>query len=231
MTTTNEKKLKELAKYLEISENDIQIENEDSNDKYNRYLTEFGSYYVMDDDESWQAVYDDIESLIDDIGLDAFTPYFQDIIVNDFIDDDYFDTYCLDDYRDYCADIENESDDEYGNRLIRESIENGVIDASEVVDGKYTGLKDLQEDLACAIHEKIGEEYDNYVDWYRFNFGNEGLLALLKYRNYSDLDLNRIVDFCIDTDGYGHSIASYDGNTIELENFYAYLFDNKDERN
>lgn len=231
MTTTNEKKLKELAKYLEISENDIQIENEDSNDKYNRYLTEFGSYYVMDDDESWQAVYDDIESLIDDIGLDAFTPYFQDIIVNDFIDDDYFDTYCLDDYRDYCADIENESDDEYGNRLIRESIENGVIDASEVVDGKYTGLKDLQEDLACAIHEKIGEEYDNYVDWYRFNFGNEGLLALLKYRNYSDLDLNGIVDFCIDTDGYGHSIASYDGNTIELENFYAYLFDNKDERN
>ena len=231
MTTTNEKKLKELAKYLEISENDIQIENEDSNDKYNRYLTEFGSYYVMDEDESWQAVYDDIESLIDDIGLDAFTPYFQDIIVNDFIDDDYFDTYCLDDYRDYCADIENESDDEYGNRLIREAIENGVIDANEVVDGKYTGLKDLQEDLACAIHEKIGEEYDNYVDWYRFDFGNEGLLALLKYRDYQDLDLNGIVDFCIDTDGYGHSIASYDGNTIELENFYAYLFDNKDERN
>ena len=66
MTSNNEKKLKELAKYLEVPVSEIQIEDEDSKDKYNRYLTANGSYYVMDEDEAYEAAKEDIESIVKD---------------------------------------------------------------------------------------------------------------------------------------------------------------------
>ena len=57
MNSENAKKQKELAKYLEININEIKIENEDSNDKYNQYYTPEGTFLVMNEEDSREAVY------------------------------------------------------------------------------------------------------------------------------------------------------------------------------
>jgi len=231
MTSNNEKKLKELAKYLEVPVSEIQIEDEDSKDKYNRYLTANGSYYVMDEDEAYEAAKEDIENTFDDLGIEAFTPSFQEHILSDFIDDDFFEDCCLEDYENYCSDIEDESDDEFGSRLIREAIEHGVISEREVVDGQYTGKKDLISELAQKMYDEVGENYESYAEWYKDNFGNDDLALVIKQRNFQDIDMDALVDACIEEDGYGHFISRYDGKTVNLETFYAFLVDNVDERN
>ena len=43
--------------------------------------------------------------------------------------------------------------------------------------------------------------------------------------------MNAIVDKCIELDGYGHFISSWDGDTIELDyGLYAYKQSDRDER-
>ena len=44
------------------------------------------------------------------------------------------------------------------------------------------------------------------------------------------VDYDGIAQECIEMDGYGHFIAGYDGVTIELDEYYAYLQDTRDER-
>ena len=55
MNSENAKKTKELAKYLEININEIKIENEDSNDKYNQYYTPGSTFLVMNEEDSREA--------------------------------------------------------------------------------------------------------------------------------------------------------------------------------
>ena len=138
MNGENAKKQKELAKYLEIPIDEIKIENEDSNDKYNQYYTPEGTFLVMNEEDSREAVKDDIESLMDDIGLDSFTPSFQETIIDKYIDDEWFKDYCKEDYEAYATDIETEPDrvgeGKYDNRLIQECIENHIITDEEIND-------------------------------------------------------------------------------------------------
>lgn len=232
MLSENEKKRKELAEYLEIDENEIQIEDEDSRDIYNEYRTPDGTFLVLNEEDSREAVKNDVESTMDDLGLDAFTPSFQEIIMDKYIDDEWFKECCKEDYESYATDIEGEPDrvSDYANRLIQECVENGIIREDECNDdGEYTGKKDLIEELANYLFEDVAKEYDSYVEWYKFNFGNDELTYIIKNQNM-DFDIDGIVDDCIEMDGYGHFISRWDGKTIELDTYYAYKTDDGDER-
>jgi hypothetical protein len=235
MNGENAKKQKELAKYLEIPIDEIKIEDEDSNDKYNQYYTPEGTFLVMNEEDSREAVKDDIESLMDDIGLDSFTPSFQETIIDKYMDEEWFKDYCKEDYEAYASDIETEPDrvgeGKYDNRLIQECIENHIITDEEInEDGEYTGKKDLIEELSTYLYERVEKDYDSYVAWYKFEFGNDSLTYLIKNNNIT-FDIEGITDACIEADGYGHFISSWDGETIELDTFYAYKQNEYDERN
>lgn len=234
MLSTNQKKLKELADYLSISVDEIEINDEDSNDIYNEYRTPEGVFYVMTEEESEEAVRDDVENLLDDLGIEAFTPSFQERILDEYLDDDWFESACRESYESYATDIEDEpdrvEDGKYANRLIQECIEHNLIKDEEInEDGEYTGKKDLIEELSTYIYEQIGNEYDSYAEWYKFDFGNEELTYLIK-NNIVELDIDGIVEECIEADGYGHFISSWDGKTYELDTFYAYKMDDDDRR-
>lgn len=74
-------KIEALAQYLGIDAEEI----ESDDDKY--FETPDGDYTVLTDDEADQEARDVEESLFDDMGLEAFSPNFQDWIFENAIDE------------------------------------------------------------------------------------------------------------------------------------------------
>lgn len=220
-------KLEQLAEYLGVSKNKIDFQENERDSKYNEFIVKGeGTFYVMTEEESREAVYDNVEGVFDDLGLESFTPSFQETILSDYLKDGWFEDVCKEYYESYASDIQEETgrDFEYGNRLNDECVEHKLIDPEDIVDGEYEGEEDLVELLSNYLYEDVLEHYSSYAEWYRFDFGTESLNHAIS-EGYVDLDMDGIVDECIEVDGYGHFIASYDGETIELKNFYAYKID------
>lgn len=223
-----------LAKYLELPVKAIIYDPD--HDIYG-YGTQFntpdGTYVVMDSDEANQAVYDDVEQLISDLGLDAFSENFQDWIVNNALDDDWFEQYCYENYRSYAEDIDYEEDEEYGSRFLQECVENGIISGFDIVDGEYLGdedMDDLYKKFADSMVVDIGNRYDSYYAWAKFNFGSDWVSEVIENGD-ADFDLAAIVEELIDTEGYGPTLSQYDCKEIDLgDDLYAFKQDDRDLR-
>lgn len=216
-------KIQALADYLDIDVSEIEVNETPYGYTTEEYVTPKGTYWVLDEDESWQAVYDYIESYIDELGLyGAFTPDFVSWIEDHALDQEWFKDWFYESYSSYAEDIEYEDDAIYGNRLNAECIEHGVISEDEIVDGEYIGDEDLYELLATAMVEDIEKGTTSFSEEFEFQLGNDSLSQVLK-EHPSLLDLDAVVDEAIKWDGYGHFIASWDGYTIELDDdLYAY---------
>ena len=214
-----------LANYLECEVDDIQ-------DGYDSDWFEYNGdeYRVLTDEEADQAVVEDIENLMDDVGLDAFTESMQNwIIENAISDSDFFADAQRESAEIYVQDIENENDRTYENRLIAELVENGYLDEEDDFhfdeddeDQEYPLLND-DVDLDDAKEEYIDSmcEEDPY-EWYVWNFGSDDIRNLIREGRLS-FDYDAIAEECISWDGRGHSLSSYDGEEIELgDGLYAY---------
>ena len=219
-----------LARYLDLREEDIQVSDERIT-PYTEYRTPDGTYWVMDEEESRQAVYEDIENLIDDLGIyDLFMHDFINWIENNAIDQEWFEAWWFDDFKDYAWDIEGEEDNEYGNRLNRECLENKVVREDEIVNGKYIGKEYLYEAFANKKINDIKEGNTTFSEELVWQYGKDELKYILK-DNPNVIDMDAVVDECIRLDGYGHNLSSWDGKTIELEDdMYAYKQSDYDER-
>lgn len=85
ITESKDTKQSGLSKHLGV---DVKKSEYDDN----IYETEDGEeYYVGSYDEAYEYAKQDIQSLFDDMGMDSFTPDFQDWIYENAIDEDYFD--------------------------------------------------------------------------------------------------------------------------------------------
>ena len=166
------------------------------------------TYLVLDDDESDDYYYDLQRQLIDDMGLEGFTESFQNWIINNCIDIQDFDEMLEESNRIYIDDIRGEdaSSDNFENRLEEEMEENGCISEDEFL-------------------EYLNEQWDNSIDWYRENFGDNELSNYIKNNSYL-IKWDKVIEECKSIDGRGHMISSYDGEEIELEDgYYAYRID------
>lgn len=220
-----------LAEYLGINPKEIQVTSPRWHDWDTEFRTPLGTFWVLNEDEAKEATYADIENCMDDLGLDSFTEGFVDWILDNAVDDDWFDTCCKEDYENYAADIEGEEDRTgrgYENRLVEECVSNGLISERDIVDGKYTGKEDLQELLANYLYEDAGN-YGSYAKWYLREFGAKEFNYLIK-QGIISIDMDAIVDECIEEDGKAHFIARYDGKEVELDGYYAYKQEDYDER-
>ena len=214
-----------LAKYLECEVDDIQDGYRDD------YFEVNGKEYrVLTNDEADQAVVDDIEDFIDDVGIGGFTKAMQNwIVYNAILPSDWFSDAQRESAEYYVQDIEDENDDTYENRLIAELVENGYLDEEndfhfdeDDEDQEYPLLND-DVDLEDAKEEYIDSMCDeDPVEWYRFNFGDRELRQLIREGGIY-LDYEAIADEVMSWDGRGNSLATYDGDEIELEDgYYAY---------
>ena len=210
-----EDRINALAKYLEVDPSTIESVNDETLE------TEDGEeYYVVDSDEAEELARDYIENVIDEMGLSAFAPDFQDWIIDNACKTDWFEDACKESYDNYAYDIQSEEDEEYGTRLAAECVENELISEEDFEDGQYVG----DEDLAELLSEYLFDQVDDYVEWYRDNFGENELTYIVTENNLFDID--HIVNECILWDGIAHFIAHYDGIEIDLDNdLYAYRID------
>lgn len=213
---STEERIKALATYLGVEEDEITEGYDDTVFEVNGE-----EYRVLDDVEADEAVVDEVENLIDDLGIEAFTPYMRDWIVDNAIDNiDWFDDALEEDMNYYVGDL---SDDE----VVEEAINYGVIDEDDAYVEDEDGNQEINPDLDIEdlgeklVDELIDREPDAY-SWYIYNFGEDSVRDLIKDGTLT-LDYQAIADEVISWDGRGNSLASYDSEEIELDNgLYAY---------
>jgi hypothetical protein len=87
-----------------------------------------------------------------------------------------------------------------------EQLENGDITEDEIRENYLEGLN-------ASIDGQWMEEY-------KFQFGDEQFQHILIQENL--VDIEELSKYCVDIDGVGHFIASYDGDEIEYEGYYIY---------
>lgn len=220
MSIEDRKKL--LADYLGV---DVEELTESEYDE-NVIETDDGEeYLVVDEDTAREYAKQDIENFIEESGIGEFTPGFQDWIIENALNLDWFDDAMRESNENYVYEIEDEDDDEFENRLIAELYERGLIDDDDLeenADGKRALKDDVDlEDKKEEYIDDLGNEYSDGYEWYLTNFGDRALRDVVEQNNLVDVD--KIVEEAIEWDGVAHFIARYDGEEIELENdMYAY---------
>ena len=120
-----EQKLQALANYLDVDPSYFEEEGYDPNEFESKEYNE--SYLVLTEEEAREYAKRDIESVFDDLGLDAFTPSFQEWILNNAVEGDFFEDAIRESNQFYIEDIENEYDEVFENRLISELVDNGIL--------------------------------------------------------------------------------------------------------
>ena len=197
------KKIEALAKFLGIETKEI--EEDMNNHKY--FKTEDGEeYMVLTDEEAEKTFYDYESDLIEECGLDAFSDWAKDYIIENCLDVDWFEDFYREDYEGYANDIETESasSDEYANRLEEEMAEAKCVDVDEFIDYLVDSIS------------------DDFVGNFKFDFGEEMLTEVIMNNNL--LDMDAVIDYIKETDGRG-IIASYDGIENEEGEYYIYRID------
>ena len=193
-------KIEALAKFLGIETSGI--EDDMNNHKY--FKTEDGEeYMVLTDDEAEEEFYNYESDLIEECGLDAFSDWARDYIIENCLDVDWFEDYFREDYENYANDIETESasSDEYANRLEEEMAEAECADVEEFIDYLVDSIS------------------DDFVGNFKFDFGEKMLTEVIMNNNL--LDMDAVVDYIKETDGRG-IMAGYDGVENEEGEYFIY---------
>lgn len=196
----NEKAIK-LLDYLGL-DHDTEVKDATYSDDV--YIVDGEEYLVLTDKEADIRHEEYIELFLDDCGIEGFTEFGQEYIIENCMGTDWFDEAMRDSYECYAEDIKEEpaSSEEFDNRLEEEMAESNCDDEDSFVDS------------LCS-------QYDNGVEWYRSNFGDKDFFSIAKER--CSVDISKVSEFCIEQDGRGHCLASYDGCELELDNnYYAY---------
>ena len=195
-----EERIKALAEFLGIETSEI--EEDMNNHKY--FITEDGEeYMVLTDDEAEEEFYNYESDLIEECGLDAFTDWAKDYIVENCVDAEWFENFYYEDYESYANDIESESasSDEYANRLEEEMAEAECADVEEFIDYLVDSIS------------------DDFVGNFKFDFGEEMLTQVIMNNNL--LDIDAVIDYIKEEDGRG-ILATYDGVENEEGEYYIY---------
>jgi hypothetical protein len=182
------------------------------------------AYYVFDDyDDAYDEAVRYEKDTIEEIGPEGINGY------EDFVETSWFEDAMRESYEAYCNDIENESSSNFGNRLIEECYDAGLIDdddfeLDEDGDPDYDECTVASYDLVDRLTEHLCDGWNDPVQWYIDNFGHDSFREVIDYHGLVDTD--RLAEYCVDADGIGHSLASYDGNDIEYEfdGFTYYMY-------
>ncbi len=221
-----EKKIELLAKYLEIEPSEIEQSDYDENTF--EVAGDGDEYLVVDEDTARELAEESVRNLIDDLGISAFAPSFQNWILENALDYD-FEEALRESESSYIEDIELESSNLFDNRLIEELVEAGILDDEDFEvdeDGEidYLTLKD-SVDLDAKKEEYLDKLIYDAGDpqrWYIDNFGIDSVKDLVA-GGWATLDEDKIASEVIAEDGVALQLARYDGEEIDLgEGMFAY---------
>lgn len=218
-----------LVEFLtENGEEDVTVDDIEVNDYDSSSFTVMSSgdeYYVYTDDEADEAFRDYEMSLIEDLGIQSFSKGFQNEIINNFVDEEPFREFYEDDYFHYATDIAEESDDEFGNRLVRECYEADLIsddDFSTDDNGEvdYTNCTVDEDELVELLRDYMVESLNgNFAEQFEFDFGKDDFTRFINENNAIDWDA--VIEEVKIRDGRG-LYSSYDGIEHEYDDYFIY---------
>ena len=193
-------RIEALTKFLGVEVEDLTVSKYDERTFENEEADE---YIVLTEEEADEAAEESIKELINDMGLESFTEDFQQWILDNCVDSDWFAEY-LEDYEiGYIEDIrcEEASYEEYKTRLDEEMGDAGVDTEDEFL-------------------EYLIECYDDPVEWFKDMFGMEEFTNTIE--EYNLIDWEAVINEAIEVDGCGHFIATYDGVENEMDGYFIY---------
>ena len=177
---SREERVNALAKFLEVEPETIQ-------DGYteNLFETEDGEeYFVVTEDEGYELAKEDIEDVIDDLGVSAFSEGFQDWIMENAVDENFIDTawdeeieYIREDDEETAEEMENDYNtyydkikyfyDMFGEKEYSKWIvKNNALDIDTIVDEciSWDGVAHF-----VASYDGVETELENNLFAYRTN--------------------------------------------------------------
>ncbi len=222
-----DEKIEALVQWLNENGNEVTAEDV-YDDGYGHYGVNGAEYAVYTDDEADEEFKTSEENLIDDLGLESFSDWFQTWILDNAIDSRWFES-ALEEEADYLAgEFLNESNWEFGNRLVEECYNNNLISDEDFETGE-DGEPDHEQ---CTVDEwDLQDRYKTWyidnedaVEWYKDNFGDESFRDVVKEHNL--LDIDTIIEQIKLNDGRGGALASYDGveNETEYNGEWYYIY-------
>lgn len=188
--------VKELADYTGNDADDAEV-TEDTGITGHAVTVAFGNeeYECYKDyDEAEAAAIESVKDLLDDIGVGSIR--FENIGgIEKYVNADWFDDAKREDAEFYVSDIKSSDPERFKEEF-------GDVDEDEAVE---KCLEDWEEDS---------------IEWYINNFGKEDFADLVKEKNLINLDF--LAETIVDTDGVANELARYDGEEIELNDWYVY---------
>lgn len=171
-----------LAKHLGVEPDYFEEESYDENAFSSKEYNE--EYLVLDENEAYDYAKRDIEEVFDDLGMESFTPSFQDWIKDNALDEEYFDN-ILDEEIEYFTNEEPDESmveyvesyrdhpvDYYVDTFGEEALTKLLKDKSYIIDMDAVVDECISQDgIAHFIARYDGEEIDlgNGLYAYRIN--------------------------------------------------------------
>ena len=168
----------------------------------NTFEVDGAEYLVLSEDEREKEFYNYQESLIEDMGLDAFSEWAQDYIIGNFVNDEWFMDVMVEYYGDYILGLNEEpaDDEKFENRLEEELVNYNCEDEEGLLD------------YYCSLEEP--------TEWFLNNFGQNEFNTIVKENNL--INWEDVINWVAREDGY-NCLADYDNEELELQdNLYAY---------
>lgn len=131
--------------------------------------------------------------------------------ISNHLDEDRTREFAEEDSEQYYNDIETESDDDYGNRLIAELVSEGYLDVEDIKD---------DEKIESAKQNAIGSMTDDKMSGGSLGYfeeiygkGSEAIEAAIKAVG---IDIDAAAEDAVDIDGTAHFLDKYDGCEVVL---------------
>ena len=168
----------------------------------NYVTTDIGEYIVFDNYEDAEnlATERNIE-ILEDCGIPENLLFEAEL--QGWIDEEYF--------RNYWHDIHYMMAEDEGIYNIMD------VDEVELYESGDLSEDDIRENYYNSLQASIE---GNELQEYKYQHGEEEFQRVLIERNL--IDITALAKWCVDMDGVGHTLASYDGDEIECNGYYIY---------
>ena len=101
-----------------------------------------------------------------------------------------------------------------------ELIDDDDFGVDENGDVNYKDCLLSTDDLVTKLSEYLVDSIDDYVEEFKFEFGEEELSEVVKRNNLVDWDA--VIEETKEVDGRGPMLAGYDGVEIDWDDYYIY---------